>query len=365
MRTVCSPSKSLLGGHRCPSSRSSRARSSCQRVDELQLDGVGHDRVSDLRDLLEVAGQIDRRGRHVRQRRGERSLSSRRRRPPRDSVSGRDSRSRGGRHGRSDRTIGEAPAGAGGMAPTRRRGGGHRRTLGRWCGVRRGATAAPPTHVSDCTGSASPARRWVSLLYIRALFRCDSGPDSEFGIRHFDPDAVRGSYRGPSTAPPRAAGSGWHRRSCCSSGATRTRVEAPSGPATCTRGPATTRSSRRSSGRTSTSTTQARRTRTSSKPHTTTCSIGHRTPVRPTSGSTGWPRDQLERVSRRRSTAAHNGAASSPTRGATATSFIVRRRSPTGISGRTSRRRGSINSTSPPAFTASHEAIAKANTPGF
>src|SRR6476620_12566950 len=56
------------------------------------------------------------------------------------------------------------------------------------------AAAAPPTHVSDCTGSASPARRWVSLLYIRALFRCDSGPDSEFGIRHFDPDAVRGSY---------------------------------------------------------------------------------------------------------------------------------------------------------------------------
>ena len=85
------------------------------------------------------------------------------------------------------------------MAPTRRRGGGHRRTLGRWCGVRRGAaTAAPPTHVSDCTGSASPARRWVSLLYIRALFRCDSGPDSEFGIRHFDPTRCVGATRGPS-----------------------------------------------------------------------------------------------------------------------------------------------------------------------
>src|SRR6478672_5528265 len=54
--------------------------------------------------------------------------------------------------------------------------------------------ATPPTHVSDCTGSASPARRWVSLLYIRAVFRCDSGADSEFGIRHFDPDAVRGDY---------------------------------------------------------------------------------------------------------------------------------------------------------------------------
>ncbi len=56
------------------------------------------------------------------------------------------------------------------------------------------ASAAPPTHVADCTGSASPGRRWVSLLFIRALFRCDSGADSEFGIRHFDPDSVRNTY---------------------------------------------------------------------------------------------------------------------------------------------------------------------------
>jgi Domain of unknown function (DUF4214) len=56
------------------------------------------------------------------------------------------------------------------------------------------ASALPPTHVADCTGSASPARRWVALVYIRALFRCESGPDSELGIMHFDPDSVRGSY---------------------------------------------------------------------------------------------------------------------------------------------------------------------------
>ena len=136
------------------------------------------------------------------------------------------------------------------------------------------ATAAPPTHVSDCTGSASPARRWVSLLYIRALFRCDSGPDSEFGIRHFDPDAVRGSY---SRAVYRSTEGS--RKWVAQAFVLFLRRnpdpgEAPSGRATCTRGPATTRSSRRSSGRTSTSTTRARRTRTSSKPCTTTCSIG-------------------------------------------------------------------------------------------
>lgn len=56
------------------------------------------------------------------------------------------------------------------------------------------ASADPPTHVGDCTGSASPARRWVSLLYIRALFRCDSGADSELGVTHFDPASVRGGF---------------------------------------------------------------------------------------------------------------------------------------------------------------------------
>lgn len=56
------------------------------------------------------------------------------------------------------------------------------------------AAAAPPTHISDCTGSASEVRRWVTLLYVRGLFRCDSAADSEFGVIHFEPASVRGGF---------------------------------------------------------------------------------------------------------------------------------------------------------------------------
>lgn len=48
--------------------------------------------------------------------------------------------------------------------------------------------------ISQCTGSASAPRRWVQMLYIRALVRCAEGAASDYGVTRFEPAATRNTY---------------------------------------------------------------------------------------------------------------------------------------------------------------------------
>jgi hypothetical protein len=59
---------------------------------------------------------------------------------------------------------------------------------------RTAARADPPLRISSCTGSASQARRWVQLLYLRSLDRCAEGSASDVGITKFGDPATRAGY---------------------------------------------------------------------------------------------------------------------------------------------------------------------------